>query len=216
MYLLSRNLGGFDRPGGSPDSSTSVAVDFEALSAMSFSSSGGATVNIRVINTISQEACPVFVEVGLEVCARTEGGLRTVLLLKGAGDARGLDGRIGILLPDLIMWIFVPDFALLAPNMHSRRSKSFDSVSLKEDGGRLYCPPDIVEPRLLVLNVPVGPLTEDVVISGCDPKYDLDDAALDAVLSCLIEGAAFGDLRELAFSPRPLEMLVSNNMVGRS
>ena len=215
MYLLSRNLGGFDRPGGSPDSSTSVAVDFEALSDKSFSSSGGATVNIRVINTISQ-AWPVFVEVVLEVCARTEGGLRTVLLLKGAGDARGLDGRIEFLLPDLIMWIFVPDFALLAPNMHSRRSKSFDSVSLKEDGGRLYCPPDIVEPRLLVLNVPVGPLTEDVVISGCDPKYDLDDAALDAVLSCLIEGAAFGDLRELAFSPRPLEMLVSNNMVGRS
>lgn len=129
MYLLSRNLGGFDRPGGFPDSSTSVAVDFEALSDISFSSSGGATVNIRVINTISQEACPSSVEIGFDICARAKGGLRTVLLLKGAGDARGLDGRMGFLLPDLIRWIFVPDFVLLAPNMHSKRSKSFDSVS---------------------------------------------------------------------------------------
>lgn len=67
-----------------------------------------------------------------------------------------------------------------------------------------------------MLTAPAALLTEDVVISACDPKYDFDEATLDAVLSCLIEGAAFEDLREPAYSPRPLEIFVSNSMVGRS
>jgi hypothetical protein len=217
VHLLSRSLGGFERPGGSLGSSTSVAVDLEAVSDISLSNSGGATVNIRVISTMSQEACPVFVDDAPDVCARPRGGLRTLLLLVATGDTRGLDETLESLLLDLIRWIFVPDFALLAPNMHSKRSKSLESVSRKADGGEGYCSPDVAEPRFLTWDAPVGLLNEEEIdVSGCDPKYDLEDAALDAALSCLMEGTAFGDRGELAFSLRPFQTFVSKSIEGRS
>lgn len=217
VHLLSRSLGGFERPGGSSGSSIRVAVDLETVSDISLSNSGGATVKMRVISTMSQKACPLFVDDAPDVCARPRGGLRKFLLLVAIGDTRGLDEILESLLLDLIRWIFVPDFALLAPNMHSKRSKSLESVSRKPDGGGGYCSPDIAEPRFLTWETPVGLLSEEEIdVSGCDPKYDLEDAALDMVLSCLVEGTAFGDCGELAFSLRPFQTFVSKSIEGRS
>lgn len=217
MHLLSRNLGGFKRSEGSIGSSTSEAVDFEAESDGSFSKSGGATVNMRVISTMSQEACPVLVDAGPDVCARPNGGLRAPLLLVAIGETRGLEGTLESLLLDLIRWIFVPDLALLAPNIHSNRSKSFESTSRKAASGGGYCPPDIVEPRFLTWDVPVEFLIEDEIdVSACDPKYDLEDAAVDVVLSCLIEGPAIGYRGELGLSLPTLKIFVSNSIDGRS
>jgi hypothetical protein len=193
VHLLSRSLGGFRRPDESTGSSTNEAVDFEGVSGVSLSDSGGATVKIRVISTMSQEACPVLVDGEPDVCARPNGGLRTFLLLAATGDTTGLDGTLESLLLDLMRWIFVPDLALLAPNMHSKRSKSLESMSRRVDSGGGYCP-DVVEHRLLVWRAPVALLIEDETnVSVCDPKYDLEDAALEIFLSCRMAETAFGD-----------------------
>lgn len=57
---------------------------------------------------------------------------------------------------------------------------------------------------------------EEITVSGCDPKYNLEGAALDTVLSCLMEGTFFGICEGLAFSLRLLKRFVSNSMEGRS
>ena len=134
--FFSRNLGGFDRPSISTGSSGREPVDLEGFSVSSFSKSGGATVKIRVINTMSDELSPLSEDGRFDVCARIRAGLRIVLLLTAAGDTRGLVGTLESFLPDLITCILVPDFVeLLAPNMHSSRSlvTSFASASRKGD-----------------------------------------------------------------------------------